>query len=316
MKQTNFNALSGKFDLVDIQTLFYNNLASFPLIGQVNQVYVAKDTGGTYIWNGSAYVATLGGVPNLQQVLDSGNISITPAIFQEGVIKTTIDESGVVIERSDNATGQLSANLMALSADGTGQVALREIGVGSGTADVYLKRESGTIALLSDIPSPLTNEQIQDSAFAILTDTATIDLTYNDAGNQVTADVIDNSINNIKASDMPANSVKVNDATSVGNPVDLVLTPNTVLGRIPTVNSGNLAPIAVQETIIATAQLVAGTALVFDTRITTASFAVVTSSSTGIITSVPIKYTATAGQMLFTTGQVGDTATFAYIIVI
>jgi hypothetical protein len=64
-------------------------------------------------------------------------------------------------------------------------------------------------------PAGYTDEQAQDAIGTILTDTATIDLTYNDATPSITADVIDGSISNVKIAS-GVDAVKIADG-SVSN---------------------------------------------------------------------------------------------------
>lgn len=96
-----------------------------------------------------------GGTPptpaDYQEVLDEGNVSTTPAIHQESGFTTLLDETGLVATNGSNASAQIAPNLVALSADGSGQVALREIGVGAGSFDVFFRRLAGTVAYLSDL---------------------------------------------------------------------------------------------------------------------------------------------------------------------
>lgn len=164
-----------------------------------------------------------------------------------------------------------------------------------------------------DLIDVTTPEEIQDAAFSILTDTPTINLAYDDTANTVTAEVIDDSITNDKLSQMPANTVKVNNTASVANPIDLNLPINTVLGN----ETGLVAPIPLYEVISSTGTLISGQHTVIDTRITTTSFVTSIAVSTiGSITSIPIKWTASNGSMLFNTGQPSDTAMFGYTIYI
>lgn len=60
--------------------------------------------------------------------------------------------------------------------------------------------------------------------------------------------------------------------------------------------------------------LVSGTCVIANANITTSSYALATFSSTGVSTSVPIRYTAGSGFISFDTGQPTDTADFAYQI--
>lgn len=62
-------------------------------------------------------------------------------------------------------------------------------------------------------------------------DSTTVNLTYDSVSLGLSAEVIDNSINNFKISDMPANTVKVNNTATAGNPSDLLLPQNTTLAR-------------------------------------------------------------------------------------
>ena len=73
---------------------------------------------------------------------------------------------------------------------------------------------------------------------------------------------------------------------------------------------------AVTNMIAAKGTLISGQLTVIDTAITTNSFAVVTMSTVGVSTSTPIKFTASNGSMLFSTGQATDTCDFGYIIFI
>ena len=72
----------------------------------------------------------------------------------------------------------------------------------------------------------------------------------------------------------------------------------------------------IDNIIAAKGTLTSGQLTVTDTGITVNSFAVVTMSTVGVSTSVPIKYTASNGSMLFSTGQITDTCDFGYIIFI
>ena len=83
-----------------------------------------------------------------------------------------------------------------------------------------------------DMGAAFTVEDAQDAVGNILIDTATIDFSYDDALNQISAIVIDDSITNQKLAEMPANTVKVNATPVSANPQDLALTTDQVLGRL------------------------------------------------------------------------------------
>lgn len=91
----------------------------------------------------------------------------------------------------------------------------------NGTAAEVLYRQDSTGALTALIPAAYTDEQAQDAVGNILTDTATIDFTYDDAGNAITAIVKDTSITNAKLNTMAASSLKGNATGGIAAPTDL-----------------------------------------------------------------------------------------------
>lgn len=157
------------------------------------------------------------------------------------------------------------------------------------------------------------NETAQDAVGSILTDSTTIDFTYNDAGNTITAIVIDASITNAKLATMAANTVKVNATSGTATPTDLALTANSVLGRAST---GNIVALPVTESIAGTNLMVAGTFTVTDSRLTTSSRCVGaiwtnTGTLTGIVKGIPA-----SGSMAITSTVGTDTAEIGYLIII
>lgn len=231
-------------------------------------------------------------------------------------------------ETSYNRIINSPSQLTLITQEGVGQFKAFTIAVGgdtaysdiNGTGIKYVLPNYNNLTDDSLIPkiyvdNLVTSEALQDKVFAILTDTATIDLTYNDAANQVTADVINNSITNAKLAQMAANTVKVNNTNALANAVDLAIPTNTVLGRNDL--GGNIEALPVQDILSSTGTLISGQHTVTDTRISTTSFVTsIAISSTGVITSVPIRWTASNGSMLFSTGQGTDTAMFSYTIYI
>lgn len=171
---------------------------------------------------------------------------------------------------------------------------------------------TGELDLVTVLP---TNEELQDSVFiGTLVDTPTINLNYDNTNNEVTATVIDNSIDNVKASDMPANSVKVNNTASTGNPVDYQLPIDTVLGRETTINGGQIVGIPLQRLNTGTTTLISGTRTISNPLLTTTSKAFTNYTSTNPHTSVPITITKGTGTITFATNQIGDNAEFDFAI--
>lgn len=92
-------------------------------------------------------------------------------------------------------------------ADGTG---------GTTAGSWYSKDSTGTVSALT-----FSNEQAQDAVGSILTDTATVDFTYDDAGNTISAIVIDASITNAKLTTMAAATFKMRaSGAGTGAPID------------------------------------------------------------------------------------------------
>jgi hypothetical protein len=97
-------------------------------------------------------------------------------------------------------------------------------------------------------PGTFTTEQVQDAAFSALTDTATVDFTYNDGANQVTADVINDSITFAKMQNIATDSLIGRDTASTGDPENITL--NATLSMD---GSGNLQRAALTGDVTASA---------------------------------------------------------------
>lgn len=106
------------------------------------------------------------------------------------------------------------------AADGAGSGLDADLLDGANGA-AYLDRANHTgtqaAATISDF-----NEAAQDAVGGVLTDTATVDLGYDDVTGAITADVKNNSIDNTKAADMAQATVKGRAAAAgTGDPTDL-----------------------------------------------------------------------------------------------
>jgi hypothetical protein len=93
-------------------------------------------------------------------------------------------------------------------------------GTGGTTVGTYYKKDAaGTVTSL--VPASYTAQNAQDAVGAILTDTATVDFTYDGTGHSITAVVIDASISNTKLASMAAGTFKMRAAGSgSGAPID------------------------------------------------------------------------------------------------
>jgi hypothetical protein len=98
--------------------------------------------------------------------------------------------------------------------------------VGTFTVDAYGRLTAAgntTISVTSTAISDFT-EAAQDAVGTILTDTATIDFTYNDAGNQITADVINASITFAKIQNIATDRLIGRDTAGTGVTTEIAVT--------------------------------------------------------------------------------------------
>lgn len=80
-----FNPISGNFDLVNITGVKeYANLGAFPVIGEVDVLYIASDTGLLYWWDGLAYQSA-GGTTVGTQYLGLWNATTNVPALASGV---------------------------------------------------------------------------------------------------------------------------------------------------------------------------------------------------------------------------------------
>lgn len=84
-----------------------------------------------------------------------------------------------------------------------------------------------------------TDERAQDAIGTALTDSATIDFTYTDASNQITAIVIDDSISNAKLANVATQTFKGRTTAGTGDPEDLTVAQAKTLLSLTGTNSGD-----------------------------------------------------------------------------
>lgn len=127
-------------------------------------------------------------------------------------------------------TSDATSHTATLSNTGGSVQLVEGTGIGLATTGTGL---DGVVTISSTI-TQYTNEDAQDAVGGILVDGTTVDFTYNDAGNTITAEVINNSISNAKIRQGVARSVigvtgnataNVSDIQSGG--ADQVLVTNT-----------------------------------------------------------------------------------------
>lgn len=144
---------------------------------------------------------------------DKGDITVSG-----GGIVWSIDNGVVTYAKIQNITAQRILGRYA-GTDGSAQ----EITVGSG---LNLDTTTGVLTAPG-----VSTEFIEDTIGAILTDTATIDFTYNDGTPSITANVIDNSIGNTKLRQGAALSVIGVTGNATANVDDIIAASNNTLLR-------------------------------------------------------------------------------------
>lgn len=168
-------------------TTLGNSLGSLEgtVSGQGSDISALQTTTGTI----SGTIATIqGDVSNAQ-----GNITTLQddVLAVQGDITTLQASSHVAVTITGETylsliAQQISADKVNLASQVTGALPIANIVGGSGAGvGTYLKQD-GTW----DAPTGYTNEQAQDAVGGILTDSASIDMTYNDAANTITAAAI------------------------------------------------------------------------------------------------------------------------------
>ena len=112
---------------------FYTNLASFPVVGDINVIYCAKDTKKLYLWSGSAYVEVF---PS-QALLDTYQLR-----SEKGVSNgyASLDSGGKV------PISQLPSSIMEYKGTWNAATNTPTLANGTGdTGDVYICNVAGTV---------------------------------------------------------------------------------------------------------------------------------------------------------------------------
>jgi len=164
----------------------------------------------------------------------------------------------IPVSTANGGTGLTSigtANQMLGVNNGATGLEYKTLTAGSG---ISVSHGAGTVTVNSTI-TQYTDEMAQDAVGGILGDTATIDATYNDAGNAITLDVKDNSISNAKLRDSSGLSILGRYANSTGDPADITAGSDgdvlrrsgTTLGfgTIPSTSVTGLGSLSAQNTV-------------------------------------------------------------------
>ena len=191
--------------------LEYANLASFPVSGSTGIIYVALDTNKTYRWSGSAYI----------EISPSEVISVNT---KTGVVTLVAGDIGITaISGVTGSEVQTALESLKTQIDGKSAIG-----------------HTHTSADITDF-----TEAAQDAVGAALTDSATIDFTYTDGSNQISASVIQSAISHSNIGDLlnddhtqyvllagrSGGQIVKGDTASAGN-LELQSTANATKGKI------------------------------------------------------------------------------------
>jgi hypothetical protein len=140
--------------------LEFANLASFPGTGETGKIYVALDTNRTYRWSGSTYI-------------EIASSSVTSVNGFTGAVVLAAGDIGVTAISGVTGT-EVQTVLQSLKTQIDGKAATSHTHVSTDITDFV--------------------EAAQDAVAGALVDSATIDFTYNDGSNTITADVIQSGL--------------------------------------------------------------------------------------------------------------------------
>lgn len=219
--------------------LEYANLASFPVTGEAGKIYVAIDTNKTYRWSGSIYteisasevisvfgragaITAQSGDYSAYQITNvpAGNISSTSV--QSAI--NELDAEKAMVTRTITAGAGLTGG-GDLSADRT--ISMPSVGTagtyGSATTVPVITTDAqGRVTSVVNTSITLTSASIsdfteaaQDAVGNILTDSSSIDFTYNDALNTITAVVLPGGVNHNSLLNYVANQHVDHSAVSI-----------------------------------------------------------------------------------------------------
>jgi hypothetical protein len=201
--------------------LEYADLAAFPVSGETGKIYVAIDSGKTYRWSGTVYTEISPSEVNSVNskvgvvVLDAGDINYTQidptdwTVADGSSIEATLDEVGsrlmsleggggatynVKVSANDTTAGYLEEKIVGAS----GKIAISTLN-DAGDEDLQISIGSDVFDKTVDDSDDITegssklfftDERAQDAVGNILTDSSSIDLSYDDALNTISAVVL------------------------------------------------------------------------------------------------------------------------------
>lgn len=146
--------------------------------------------------------------------------------------------SNISVTNGDGVSGNPTIDLVNAGTAGTYGSAAQVAVIVTDSKGRVTSATSTTINILSTQISDFV-EAAQDAIGNILTDSATIDFTYNDASNTITAIVINDSIDNTKLANMTTQTIKGRATAGTGDPEDLTGTQVKTIQGLATTTTDN-----------------------------------------------------------------------------
>ena len=184
-------------------------LRVLPTTLQPNALYYIKPIGSEEV---TLYVTDKDGIPKElkdESGVGGTNLTYTASPTQGTVVSDT--GSDAVIPLANGIDAGLSENNLTTAEKNLINTALQTSDLSDTKAEFNAQLADGDFLFVGDV-TQYTNEQAQDAVGGILTDTSTINFTYDDVSNQISADVQANSITANELSNTIPVSEFVNDA--------------------------------------------------------------------------------------------------------
>lgn len=293
-----YNGLTAQDNNPDTDIIFGGTLSQDTLIYGDAGTYSMSFTGM------NNFIAGAQGGPSL--TINSVNAALT---YGYSVIAMSNGGNIILSYNSDQLLFKMSSSGFELDmgSDASGDMYYRDsLGVltrlGAGTDGQVLSISSSVPTWITNV-TQYTNEMAQDAIGSALTNTTTINFTYNDGANQISAAVNDNSISYSKFQTVAGLSVVGNSTSSTANAASITAgTDGHVLRRSgTTIGFGTLASAAIPDTLAwklggntTTANATLGTNDAFDLSFETSGVTRYTISSDGKITQTTPSNTSTS----------------------
>jgi hypothetical protein len=190
--------------------LEYADLASFPVTGENGVIYVAIDSNKTYRWSGSTYIeispsavtSVFGrsGVIAAQKQPVDATLTALAAFNSNGIIVQTAADTfaarsiasgtGITVSNGDGVSGNPSIAISSSGVTASTYGSASQVSSFAVNAQGQITSASNTAINITASQVSNFNEAAQDAMGAAISDTATVNLSYDGVSNLLTADVL------------------------------------------------------------------------------------------------------------------------------